>query len=104
MWESPWLVRQGGWLMRTIRGPAGCNIRQNGDDEEAMNANINFDQCLTFLNTQLTPQARPPTKTAGPRFRSVTLSRQTGSGGHSVSNRLTEILNSNTRKAACPWT
>jgi cytidylate kinase len=87
-----------------IRGPAGCNIHQNGDDEEAMNANINFDQCLTFLNTNLAPRARPVTKTTGPRFRSVTLSRQTGSGGTSVATRLTEILNSNNRKAGAPWT
>jgi cytidylate kinase len=68
-----------------------------------MNLNINYDQCLSFLNCQLKPVSRQPAKN-GARFRSVTISRETGSGGNSVAERLIENLKRSDRKAICPWT
>ena len=67
-----------------------------------MNTNINYDQCLSFLNCQLKPVSRPPAR-VGTGFRAVTISRETGSGGNSVAERLIESLNSSSRKGACPW-
>jgi hypothetical protein len=68
-----------------------------------MNLNVNYDQCLSFLSCQIKPAgARQPAK-SGTRFRAVTLSRETGSGGNSVAERLIENLQRNDRKAARPW-
>ena len=68
-----------------------------------MNSNIHYDQCLSFLNCQIAPHARKPAP-AEMFFRSVTLSRQTGSGGNSVAVRLAALLNEAGRKGDCPWT
>ena len=68
-----------------------------------MIANPRYDQCLSFLNTQIKPSAKPPAKVAT-QFRSVTLSREAGSGGNSVAERLTKLLSEHDRKAPRPWT
>ena len=67
-----------------------------------MNLNVNYDQCLSFLNTQIKPAARSPAKSAT-RFRAVTLSRQTGSGGNSVAERLLDHLKRRNTKVPSPW-
>jgi cytidylate kinase len=68
-----------------------------------MNLSGNYDQCLAFLNCQIKPTSRP-TARSGLRFRAVTLSRQTGSGGNSVAARLVDSLNEAGRKGGRPWT
>lgn len=68
-----------------------------------MNLKINYDQCLTFLNSQINPRSRQST-VAGIRFRAVTISREAGSGGNSVAERLVEGLNGGNRKTASSWT
>lgn len=68
-----------------------------------MNLSSHYDQCLTFLNTQVKPPVRPAAK-SGPGFRAVTLSRQTGTGGDAVAARLVASLNETGRKTERPWT
>jgi cytidylate kinase len=70
-----------------------------------MNATSGLEKCVTFINCQL----QPPTKVAAlrkhaSRIRAVTLSRQTGSGGHSVATRLAEYLESRAPAEHCAWT
>jgi cytidylate kinase len=69
-----------------------------------MNPNNGLDKCLSFINCQLQP--------AAPRFgqeadltsiRAVTISRQTGSGGYAVAEKLAEYLRMQTPSAARPW-
>jgi cytidylate kinase len=69
-----------------------------------MITNTHYEQCLSFLNYQLTPgQKKAAKKTVG--FRAVTLSREAGSGGRTVAEHLADTLNTNSpRKPACPWT
>ena len=70
-----------------------------------MNMNIGLDKCLTFINCQLSPTDQPPHLPAkGAPRRVVTLSRQTGSGAHTVAEKLAEYLQTRDRGATCPWT
>lgn len=68
-----------------------------------MNINVNYDQCLSFLNAQIKPNARPAAK-SDTRFSSVTLSREAGSGGNSVAEHLVKNLQQGNRKGSRPWT
>jgi hypothetical protein len=66
-----------------------------------MNTNLGLEQCLTFINCQLSPPAGP-LHDGAPR-RAVTISRQSGSGGHAVAQRLVALLQAATPNAPCPW-
>jgi len=68
-----------------------------------MNTLSYYDQCLSFLNTQIKPAARKAAKT-GTHYRSVTLSREAGSGGNSIAESLVAQLQRTNRKDARPWT
>ena len=51
-----------------------------------------LQQCLAFINSQLKPAVNPVLAArAPPRWRAVTISRQAGSGGHLVAERLAEL-------------
>lgn len=70
-----------------------------------MHPQIGLENCLSFVNCQL----RPPeweTKDHLPVLtrRSITISRQSGSGGHSVARKLLELLQAQTPPDECPWT
>jgi hypothetical protein len=67
-----------------------------------MNVNIPYEQCLSFLNCQIKPDARPAAA-RGTRYRAVTLSRQAGSGGHIIAEHLVDFLKASSRKAPCSW-
>ncbi len=69
-----------------------------------MNTDAGLERCLTFINCQLQP-ARPGTlgRESG-RYRAVTISRQSGSGGHSVATHLAELLQMRSPKTSAPWT
>ena len=58
-----------------------------------MNPAISLDHCLSFINCQLQPPGATVAfaRQAAAR-RAVTISRQTGSGGHAVAERLVELL------------
>lgn len=69
-----------------------------------MNMNVHYDQCLSFLNTEITPKGRKPAPKADTVFKSVTISREAGSGGNSVAENLVANLQRTNRKDARPWT
>jgi cytidylate kinase len=62
--------------------------------------NIGMENCLAFINCQLSPagQATAPTAKV-----SVTISRMTGAGGRTVAGKLAEYLQAHAA-GACPWT
>jgi cytidylate kinase len=70
-----------------------------------MNTQYGLERCRTFINTQLQPagKAAAAAKAGVPR-RAVTISRQTGSGAHSVAEKLAAKLQALSSKDACPWT
>ncbi len=70
-----------------------------------MKAQPGLDRALTFISCQLQPagEGQISTKDSWPR-RAVTISRQTGSGAHSVAEKLGILLQAHTPKDACPWT
>jgi len=68
-----------------------------------MSSNVYYDQCLSFLNTQIKPSARQAAK-SDTHFRSVTLSREAGSGGNSIAENLVRNLQRTNRKGSRPWT
>lgn len=53
-----------------------------------MNAPFDFGQCLSFINCQLKPTTTGYPAENKPRWRAVTISRQTGTGGHLVAEEL----------------
>jgi cytidylate kinase len=70
-----------------------------------MNPHLGLENCLSFINCQLqAPRlsaARPEQRL---QRRAITISRQSGSGGHSVAERLVNILRARDPEPACPWT
>lgn len=70
-----------------------------------MSANISFDRCLSFINMQIQPPA-PHMRLADQTlpWRAVTISRITGSGGHSVAQELARLLQHTMPGNGRPWT
>ena len=70
-----------------------------------MKTQYGFEKALTFINTQLQAAGKGMTALEeGVPRRAVTISRQTGSGAHSVAEKLAALLQAHTPKEACPWT
>ena len=70
-----------------------------------MNTQYGLERCRTFINTQLQPAGKAAAAArAGVPRRAVTISRQTGSGAHSVAEQLAACLQALSPKDACPWT
>ena len=69
-----------------------------------MNKPIDFGQCLSFINCQLGQNAKTvfPAENK-PRWRAVTISRQTGTGGHLVAELAAERLRSHAKDGAASW-
>jgi cytidylate kinase len=57
-----------------------------------MNTQIGFDRCLSFINCQLQSQPQPGRYRGGERRPVITVSRQAGSGGHTVAEHLIKLL------------
>jgi cytidylate kinase len=69
------------------------------------NAQAGLERCLTFINCQLQPRGgRPLGETGGGPRRAVTISRQSGSGGHAVAERLADYLHACSPGDPRPWT
>lgn len=69
-----------------------------------MNAPLDFRHYLTFINTQLMPNARavlPPENKL--RWRVVTISRQAGTGGHFIAEKLAEHLQTLSPEGSASW-
>ncbi len=65
-----------------------------------MSSEINLDHCLSFINCQLQPHRGVlGARQSGQRRRAITISRQSGSGGHAVAEKLWELLNAGTCQA-----
>ncbi len=69
-----------------------------------MNTQSGLERCLTFMNCQLHPVAGPSALRNGAAHRAVTISRQSGSGGHAVAEKLAQFLQSAASQVSCPWT
>lgn len=70
-----------------------------------MHSPASVDRCFTFINCQLAPPDRPahhPEQPLG--IRTVTISRQAGSGAHSIAGKVTELLQAEAPWPSCPWT
>jgi cytidylate kinase len=65
-----------------------------------MNDLLGFDKCLAFINCQLDPAEKPGVPPT-PRL-AITLSRQTGSGAHTVASHLAPLMERN-YPGASPW-
>ncbi|MGA3180743.1 MAG: cytidylate kinase-like family protein [Verrucomicrobiota bacterium] len=70
-----------------------------------MNAEPRLEKCLTFINCQLRPgDTKVKLAARATQWRTVTISRQTGSGAHAVAERLAELLQAQGKKDSRPWT
>jgi cytidylate kinase len=70
-----------------------------------MNMPVNIERCFSFINCQV----QPPEKEImlggdNPPKRAITLSRQSGCGAHTVTEKLAALLQSRAPKGGCPWT
>jgi len=70
-----------------------------------MHTEVGYDQYLSFINCQIAPgkAARKKRSEAAP-FRAITLSRDSGSGAHTVAKRLAARLQSHEPSGTRPWT
>lgn len=69
-----------------------------------MKADTGFEKCHSFINCQLQPPGKAGAFRNGTKRRAVTISRESGAGGHVVAARLAEYLQSHEAAGACPWT
>ncbi len=69
-----------------------------------MNSLLDLQRCQTFINCQLHPAGRMHFPDDSMRMRAVTISRQSGSGGHAVAEKLVSYLRTHSEKEGCPWT
>src|SRR5579859_4513105 len=69
-----------------------------------MNSQIGLEHCLSFINCQISPPPGHSSHRNGALRRTITISRQSGSGGHSVAERLLEYKQARTPPEAVPWT
>lgn len=71
-----------------------------------MTSQINLNHCLSFINCQLQPHLRAAAigqNGEGRHRRAITISRQSGSGGHAVALKLLELLNQAAPNRAEQW-
>lgn len=70
-----------------------------------MNIEPDLGRCLTFINCQMWPSAAAvlPSEQAA-RWHTVTISRQAGSGGHLVAEKIAHILQTQGGTNSVPWT
>lgn len=69
-----------------------------------MNTQLGLEKCLPFINAELQPDGRPPIRSkAGGAPLTVTISRQTGSGAHTVGEMLRDYLQAAVPKEGLPW-
>jgi len=66
-----------------------------------MNTDIALERCFSFINCHLAPERGR--SFAGQRHHGVTISRQTGSGGHTVAEQLAAILQQRYPGDGCDW-
>lgn len=62
-----------------------------------------LQRCLAFVQCQLKPGSSAGPASDRRRWRAVTISRQSGAGGHAVAEKLAALLQSEI-PGSCPWT
>ncbi len=68
-----------------------------------MHPEMNFEKCLNFINWQLQPGLAGSGLPFIGHAPTITISRQSGSGGHSVGERLLALLRPNSEPGGPPW-
>lgn len=69
-----------------------------------MNPPVDFGRCLTFINCQLLPNAKAVLPAESKlRWRVVTISRQAGTGGHFIAEKLAELLQAQSPEGSPSW-
>jgi cytidylate kinase len=70
-----------------------------------MNGQAGLERCLTYINCNLQQPHGSSAFHATHEYRpAITISRQAGSGGHTVAEKLAEILQAQAADPSCPWT
>lgn len=70
-----------------------------------MNTQIGVERFLNYINCQLQPPHAPVGRfEGGERRRAITISRQAGSGGHTVAEKVRGLLQLQEPADSCPWT
>jgi len=69
-----------------------------------MNEPIDLGRCLSFINSQLRPDTNAVMPAEHkPRWRAVTISRQTGTGSHLVADYLAQLLQAHSPEGPGSW-
>jgi cytidylate kinase len=69
-----------------------------------MNSPISIEQCQSFINCQLRSGGRAARESdEGTTWKAITISRQAGSGGHTVAEKLIGYLQAQSPGASRPW-
>ncbi|MGA4644470.1 AAA family ATPase [Limisphaera sp. 4302-co] len=69
-----------------------------------MSKQLTLEQCMAFLNWQWDSNRRPVRSQIPLTKTAVTISRETGAGGHAIAVRLAECLQALSPKGSPPWT
>ena len=69
-----------------------------------MSAQISFENCLAFINHQWQSIAERPAVRDGRVRNAITISREMGSGAHTIAEGLVSRLQADAPKGAAPWT
>ena len=69
-----------------------------------MKTRAGLEQCLSFINCQLQWGGKARLARAGVQRRAVTISRESGAGGHLVAAELAAYLDVHAPSASCRWT
>lgn len=69
-----------------------------------MNISANYDRFLNFVNSQIKPANVRPLEQFETHFRTVTISREAGSGGNAIAGHLIKLLERADSNAPRPWT
>ena len=69
-----------------------------------MNTEAGLEHCLSFINCQLQSPRGVLGFHNGNHRRAITISRQTGSGGHAIAERLAALLQARRPGTGAPWT
>jgi cytidylate kinase len=68
-----------------------------------MNSTYGLDKCLTFINCHLQAPPRESWDEPVPSRRAITISRQAGSGGHAIAEKLADHLKAQEPEDSQPW-
>src|SRR5579864_9468147 len=68
-----------------------------------MNSPNATERCLSFINSQLLSGGSSAASGEPPQVQTITISRQTGSGGHTIAEKLAEHLACRDGSTGHPW-